>query len=155
MTTRADLDTIDWKILSELQAHGRMTIVELSRRIGITASHCLRRIKHLENTGVIRGYRALLNGPVGMDMVAFCMVGLQHHSEAGLRAVADQTREWEIVRDAWMLDEVSNFPLHCLPQTLAPLQNFVLKELASTPNVNTVRTSLTIRQVKEEGPESI
>jgi DNA-binding Lrp family transcriptional regulator len=152
MTIRADLDAIDWKILSELQADGRMTNVELSRRVGISAPPCLRRVKRLEDTGVIRGYRALLNGPaLGMDVVAFCMVGLQHQSEAELRAFADKTREWEIVRDAWMLNGESDFLLHCVAKDLATFQNFVITELTSTPNVDTVRTSLTIRQVKEEG----
>lgn len=156
MPIKADLDAIDWKILSELQADGRMTNVELSRRVGISAPPCLRRVKRLEEAGVIRGYRALLNGPsLGMDVVAFCLVGLQHQSEADLRAFAEMTREWVIVRDAWMVNGDSDFLLHCVATDLATFQNFVIEDLTSTPNVDTVRTSLTIRQVKEEGPVAI
>src|SRR5690606_15945981 len=86
MPLRADLDAIDWKILRELQNNGRITNVELSSRVGISAPPCLRRVKRLEESGVIKGYRALLNKPMlGLDVVAFCLVGLQHQSEAELR----------------------------------------------------------------------
>lgn len=156
MPIRAELDAIDWKILRELQEDGRMTNVELSRRVGISAPPCLRRVKRLEDAGVIRGYRALLNGPaLGMDVVAFCLVGLQHQSDAELKAFASRTREWPIVRDAWMVSGESDFMLHCVARDLATFQGFVIEELTSAPNVDTVRTALTIRQVKDEGPVAI
>ena len=99
MAIKADLDAIDWKILRELQDDGRITNVELSRRVGISAPPCLRRVKRLEETGIIRGYRAMLNSPaLGMDVVAFCLIGLNHQSEAELKAFADRTRDWPIVR---------------------------------------------------------
>ena len=60
MPIKADLDAIDWKILRELQQEGRMTNVELSSRVGISAPPCLRRVKRLEEAGIIRGYRAML-----------------------------------------------------------------------------------------------
>jgi DNA-binding Lrp family transcriptional regulator len=83
MPLKADLDAIDWKILRELQADGRMTNVELSNRVGISAPPCLRRVKRLEEAGIIRGYRALLNAPaLGLDVVAFCLVGLHHQADA-------------------------------------------------------------------------
>ncbi|MGD9714725.1 MAG: Lrp/AsnC family transcriptional regulator, partial [Thermomicrobiales bacterium] len=89
MPLTADLDEIDWKILRELQREGRISNVELSRRVGISAPPCLRRMKWLEETGIIRGYRALLNAPaLGLDVVAFCLVGLHHQSEAELKAFA-------------------------------------------------------------------
>ncbi|MEQ1950025.1 Lrp/AsnC family transcriptional regulator [Mesorhizobium sp. CN2-181] len=152
MPIRAELDAIDWKILRELQNDGRMTNVELSRRVGISAPPCLRRVKRLEDAGVIRGYRALLNGPaLGMDVVAFCLVGLKHQSDSDLKAFAEKTRAWPIVRDAWMVSGESDFMLHCVASDLAAFQTFVIEELTSSPNVDTVRTALTIRQVKDEG----
>lgn len=152
MTIKAELDAIDWKILQELQEEGRMTNVELSRRVGISAPPCLRRVKRLEDAGIIRGYRALLNAPaLGMDVVAFCLVGLHHHAEVELKAFADRTRHWPIVRQAWMVSGDSDFMLHCVASDLGSFQNFVIEELASAPNVDTVRTALTIRQVKDEG----
>ncbi len=152
MLQKADLDAIDWKILKELQEDGRMTNVELSRRVGISAPPCLRRVRRLEEAGIIRGYRALLNAPVlGMDVVAFCLIGLKHQSETELKAFADLTRGWPIVRAAWMVSGESDFLLHCVASDLATFQTFVIEALTSTPNVDTVRTALTIRKVKDEG----
>lgn len=156
MPFKADLDAIDWKILRELQGDGRMTNVELSRRVGISAPPCLRRVKRLEEAGIIRGYRALLDAPaLGMDVVAFCLVGLQHQSDAELKAFAEHTRGWPIVRGAWMVSGEFDFLLHCVASDLSKFQTFVIEVLTSTPNVDTVRTALTIRQVKDEGVVAI
>ncbi|KFB09541.1 Lrp/AsnC family transcriptional regulator [Nitratireductor basaltis] len=152
MPVRAELDAIDWKILRELQKDGRITNVELSRRVGISAPPCLRRVKRLEESGIIRGYRALLNSPaLGFDVVAFCLIGLHHQSETELKAFADRSRHWPIVRRAWMVSGDSDFMLHCVAPDLSTFQTFVIEELTSAPNVDTVRTALTIRQVKDEG----
>ncbi len=152
MPLKADLDATDWKILRELQNEGRMTNVELSRRVGISAPPCLRRVKRLEETGIIRGYRALLNAPaLGYDLVAFCLVGLHHQSDAELKSFSELTRAWPLVRRAWMVSGESDFLLHCVATDLTTFQTFVIEELTSAPNVDTVRTALTIRQVKDEG----
>lgn len=153
---RAELDAIDWKILRELQNEGRMTNVELSQRVGISAPPCLRRVKRLEENGIIRGYRALLNTrQLGFDVVAFCLVGLQHQSDAELKTFAERTRNWPIVRRAWMVSGESDFMLHCVANDLGSFQTFVIEELTSAPNVDTVRTALTIKQVKDEGLAAI
>ncbi|RFC67539.1 MULTISPECIES: Lrp/AsnC family transcriptional regulator [Mesorhizobium] len=152
MPLTAELDATDWKILRELQDDGRMTNVELSRRVGISAPPCLRRVKRLEDTGVIQGYRALLNAQMlGADVVAFCLVGLLNQSETALKSFAELTRSWPIVRDAWMVSGDSDFMLHCVATDLTTFQTFVIEKLTSAPNVDTVRTALTIRQVKNEG----
>ncbi len=152
MPLKADLDAIDWKILRELQDNGRITNIELSRRVGISAPPCLRRVKRLEESGIIRGYRALLNArDLGFNVVAFCLIGLHHQAEAELKAFAKRTQDWPIVRRAWMVSGESDFMLHCVASDLASFQTFVIEELTSTPNVDTVRTALTIRQVKDEG----
>lgn len=152
MPLKADLDAIDWKILRELQDEGRITNVELSRRVGISAPPCLRRVKRLEEAGIIRGYRAILNSrDLGFDVVAFCLVGLHHQAETELKAFAERTRAWPIVRRAWMVSGESDFLLHCVAGDLTAFQTFVIEDLTSAPNVDTVRTALTIRQVKEEG----
>lgn len=153
---RAELDAIDWKILRELQDDGRMTNVELSRRVGISAPPCLRRVKRLEDQGLIRGYRAMLDGAaLGMDVVGFCQIGLHRQSDGDLKAFAERTRTWPIVRAAWMVSGDSDFMLHCVAPDLSTFQSFVIEELTSSPNVDTVRTALTIRQVKDEGMVAI
>jgi DNA-binding Lrp family transcriptional regulator len=152
MTTKAELDTIDFKILRELQRDGRITNVELSERVGISAPPCLRRVRKLEQAGFIRGYRAMLNAPsLGFDIVAFCMIGLKHQSDANLKAFAAKTNEWPIVRETWMVSGESDFLLHCVARDLTHFQDFVIEQLTAADNVDTVRTMLTIRQVKDEG----
>jgi DNA-binding Lrp family transcriptional regulator len=149
---RAELDAIDIKILRELQRDGRMTNVELADRVGISAPPCLRRVRKLEESGIIEGYHAMLNCPkLGFDLVAFCMVGLKHQSEANLKAFAAATGEWPLVRQAWMVSGDSDFLLHCVAENLTRFQDFVIEVLTANENVDTVRTMLTIRQVKKMG----
>lgn len=152
MPIKADLDEIDWKILKELQDNGRITNVELARRAGISAPPCLRRVRRLEEMGIIRGYRALLNGAaLGQDLTAFCMVGLQRQTDGDIKAFAEKTKGWPLVRRAWMMSGESDFLLYCVASDLNTFQTFVLEQLTTAPNVDTVRTALTIRQVKDEG----
>ena len=153
---RADLDQIDIKILRELQADGRITNVELAARVGISAPPCLRRVRRLEEAGIIEGYRALLNGPMlGLDLVAFCMIGLKHQSEANLKSFALATTSWPLVRQAWMVSGDSDFLLHCVAENLTLFQDFVIEILTANEQVDTVRTMLTIRQVKKVGSVEI
>ncbi|XUY25976.1 Lrp/AsnC family transcriptional regulator [Agrobacterium sp. rho-8.1] len=147
-----ELDAIDLKILRELQLDGRMTNVDLADRVGISAPPCLRRVRKLEDAGIIEGYHAMLNAPkLGFDLVAFCMVGLKRQSEANLKAFAAVTERWSLVRQAWMVSGDSDFLLHCVAENLTQFQDFVIEVLTADEHVDTVRTMLTIRQVKRAG----
>lgn len=149
---RAELDAIDLKILKELQRDGRMTNVELSERVGISAPPCLRRVRKLEEAGIIEGYHAALSArKLGYDLVAFCMIGLKHQSESELKAFAAASESWPMVRQAWMVSGDSDFLLHCVAENLTQFQDFVIEVLTAHDNVDTVRTMLTIRQVKRLG----
>lgn len=151
MPIKVDLDDIDWKILRELQNDGRMTNVELAERVGISAPPCLRRVRKLEESGIIQGYQAIINGEaVGQDLVAFCSIGLKHQSDKELKAFAEKTNSWSLVRRAWMVSGESDFLLYCVAPNLNAFQTFVIEELTSTPNVESVRTALTIKPVKDE-----
>ncbi len=144
------LDAIDWKILKELQEDGRITNVELAHRIGISAPPCLRRVRSLEKDGVIRGYRALIDEKtLGFDVTAFAMVGLSSQAEADLIAFEDQCREWETVRECWMLSGEVDFILRCVVTDLQTFQEFIISDLTAAPNVDSVRTALTIRKSKD------
>lgn len=146
------LDVIDWKILAELQADGRITNVELARRVGISAPPCLRRVRALESAGVIRGYRTLLDEKsLGFDVTAFAMVGLSSQSEADLLVFEEQVRAWDIVRDCWMLSGDIDFILRCVAPDLQAFQRFIIEELTTARNVDNIRTALTIRLSKNEG----
>ena len=144
------LDAVDWKILKELQEDGRMTNVELARRVGITAPPCLRRVRALEEAGVIRAYRAVLDEHrLGYDISAFAMVSLHSQSDADLRAFEARMAEWEIVRHAWLMSGDIDFILECVAPTLSAFHVFVLDHLVAVENVDTVRTALTIREAKQ------
>lgn len=149
---RADLDAIDIKILKELQQDGRITNVELAERVGISAPPCLRRVRKLEEAGIIEGYHALLNGQkLGFDLTAFCMVGLRRQSDADLKGFASRVQQWPLVREAWMVNGDSDFLLRCTAENLTKFQDFVIEVLTADEHVDTVRTMLTIRQVKQLG----
>ncbi len=128
-----------------------MTNVELARRVGISAPPCLRRVRALEEAGLIRGYRTLLDErQLGYDVTAFAMVGLNSQTEADLNAFEEKVRSWDIVRESYMLSGEVDFLLKCVAPDLNTLQTFIIRELTATPNVDSVRTALTIRRTKDE-----
>jgi DNA-binding Lrp family transcriptional regulator len=145
------LDAIDWHILKELQADGRITNVELARRVGISAPPCLRRVRALEEAGLIVGYRTLLDEKqLGYEVTAFAMVGLHSQTEGDLNAFEEKVKGWPEVRESYMLSGEVDFLLKCVVPDLQAFQNFIIRELTATPNVDSVRTALTIRQTKND-----
>ena len=145
----ARLDTIDWNILKELQDDGRITNVELARRVGISAPPCLRRVRALEEAGFIRGYRALLDEKLlGYEVTVFAMVHLSSQAEADLLAFEQFVRNAPLVRECWMLSGEIDFVLKCVAPDLKTFQAFVA-ELTAAPHVRNVKTSLTLRNSKD------
>lgn len=145
----ASLDKTDWLILKELQEHGRITNVELASRVGITSPPCLRRVRALEEAGIIDRYCALINEKKsGFDVTAFAMVGLHRQSEADLVAFEERVRGWPIVRECFMLSGEIDFILKCVATDLGAFQSFIIDELTAAPNVDSVKTSLSIRRSK-------
>ena len=122
-TMPAKLDATDWRILAELQKDGRITNVELASRVGLSAPPCLRRVRELERTGVIAGYHAIFNLPrLGFHLTAFAFVRLESQAEGDLLAFEARARQWEIVREAYMLSGDTDFLLKCVaPDLTRPL----------------------------------
>ena len=148
-TVPASLDAIDRKILKELQDDGRMTNVELARRVGISAPPCLRRVRALEEAGFIKGYRALLDEKaLGYEVTVFAMVHLTSQAEPELRAFEDFVRRQPLVRECWMLSGEIDFVLKCAAPDLKTFQDFV-RELTGAPHVRNVKTSLVLRNSKD------
>jgi DNA-binding Lrp family transcriptional regulator len=147
----AKLDPIDRKILAELQADGRMTNVELARRVGISAPPCLRRVRTLEEQGYIRGYHADIDPrALGFEVQVFAMVGLQSQAEADLVAFENRCRAWPLVRECHMLNGEVDFILKCVSPDLSTFQSFLTEQLTAAPNVVSVKTSLVIRGAKDQ-----
>jgi len=145
------LDATDWRILAELQRDGRITNVELAARVGLSAPPCLRRVRELERAGIIAGYHAAFNLPrLGFHLTAFAFVRLESQSESDLSAFEALTREWDIVREAYMLSGEIDFILKCVAADVVTFQNFIIRELTAAPNVSSVKTSFTIKIAKNE-----
>jgi len=145
------LDEIDRMILSELQADGRMTNVELARRVGISAPPCLRRVRTLEEAGYIRGYHADIDPrELGFEVQVFAMVRLISQAEVDLTAFEAKCIAWPLVRECHMLNGEVDFVLKCVAPDLRTFQNFLTEHLTAAPNVANVKTSLVIRGAKDE-----
>lgn len=146
---RVTLDRIDRQILSLLQAEGRMTNVDLAERVGLTAPPCLRRVRALEEAGVIRGYRAQLD-PVrlGYPVTVFAMVSLRSQAEHDLAAFERHVAAIDEVRECHMLNGEIDFILKIVAADLHAFQTLLTTQLTAAPNVASVRTSLTIRTAK-------
>jgi len=145
------LDPIDRKILAELQSDGRMTNVELARRVGISAPPCLRRVRTLEENGYIRGYHAKVDArQLGFEVQVFVMVGLVSQAEADLAAFEARCRAWPLVRECHMLNGEVDFILKCVAPDLSTFQTFLTEELTAAEKVASVKTSLVIRGAKDE-----
>ncbi len=145
------LDQIDRKILAELQADGRMTNVELAKRVGISAPPCLRRVRTLEEAGYIKGYHADVDArELGFEVQVFAMVGLASQAESDLTAFEDRCRAWPLVRECHMLNGEVDFILKCVAPDLSSFQRFLTGDLLTTHNVASVKTSLVIRVAKDD-----
>ena len=143
------LDDIDLRIIDELQRNGRMTNVDLARRVGISAPPCLRRVRALEQAGFIAGYHANVHPALlGFGVTVFAMVGLHSQAEADLQAFEARVESWPEVRECHMLNGEIDFILKCIAPDLESFQEFLTKKLTPAPNVANVRTSLTIRRSK-------
>lgn len=148
---KSKLDQIDRMILAELQADGRMTNVELARRVEISAPPCLRRVRSLEEAGYIRGYHADVDArALGFEVQVFAMVGLASQAEADLSAFEARCRDWPLVRECHMLNGEVDFILKCVAPDLSSFQRFLTDALTSAENVASVKTSLVIRDAKDE-----
>ncbi len=148
---RIKLDSIDRKILAELQADGRMTNVELARRVQISPPPCLRRVRALEEAGFIKGYYAKLDPKtLGFEVSVVVMVGLTSQADADLRAFEEQCLKWPIVRECSMLNGQDDFILKCVAPDLSAFQTFLTEDLTAAKNVAHVKTSLIVRTTKDE-----
>jgi DNA-binding Lrp family transcriptional regulator len=145
-----DLDSLDRQILSELQDDGRMTNVELARRVGLSAPPCLRRVRRLEEQGIIRGYHADLDPQVlGWEITFFALVGLETQKEAVLTAFEAMVSEWPEVRECHMIRGGGDFLLRLVARDTAH-ENALTARLTAASHVLRVQTLQTIRTAKEK-----
>ena len=139
------LDDIDRRILMELQADGRMTNVELASRAGISAPPCLRRVRRLEEAGIIRGYHADTDPQrLGFAITFFVIVGLDSQREAALAGFEALVGEWPEVRECHMIRGGGDFLLKLVARDTAH-ENQLTQRLTGANHVSRVQTLQTIR----------
>jgi DNA-binding Lrp family transcriptional regulator len=146
---RVKLDRIDRLILRNLQEDGRMTNVELARRASISAPPCLRRVRTLEDAGVITGYHADIDpGHLGYGVMIFAQVGLSSQAEHDLKAFEALVASWPEVRECYMLAGEVDFLLKIVAEDWEAYNRFLTTHLTTAPKVAHVKSALAIRRSK-------
>jgi DNA-binding Lrp family transcriptional regulator len=147
----SSLDHIDRQLLTRLQDEGRITNVELASRVGLTAPPCLRRVRALEEAGIIRGYHADIDPQkLGFAITVFAMVSLKSQAESDLKAFEEHVSTLPQVRECHMLNGEIDFILKIVARDLQEFQAFLTSKLTPAANVASVKTSLTIRTSKQQ-----
>ncbi len=143
-----DLDVLDLRILEELQADGRMTNQELSERVGLSPSPCLRRLRRLETDGVIQRYVALADpDAVGLSVTAFVRVRLERQDDRHLAAFEAAITEYPQVMECYLMTGEADYQLRVLVRSLSDFEDFLRYRLTPLPGVAQVTTSFALRPV--------
>jgi Lrp/AsnC family transcriptional regulator, leucine-responsive regulatory protein len=151
METDDRLDAIDRRILQALQAQGRSTFDELAAGVGLSASATLRRVKRLEDSGVIAGYVALVAPErVGLGLTAYINVRLAKHSEqrSPIDAFAAAVQAWPEVVECAALTGEMDYLLRVLVRDMAHYSSFLMDSLLKHPSVQDCKTSFMLRRLK-------
>lgn len=146
---RSKLDKIDKNILKNLQDDGRMTNVELAKTVGISAPPCLRRVRALEEAGLINSYHAFIDpAAFGYTVTVFALVKLTSHAKTDLEAFSAQVETMPMVRECHMLAGEIDFMLKVVAKDWDDYQAFLTDQLTAIDNVVSVNSSLTIGTTK-------
>ena len=143
------LDRTDARILAELQKDGRTSVVDLSERVGLTGTPCARRVKQLEQSGVIQGYAAILD-PVrlGLKVQAFVQVKLERHTDENVDQFRRRLATLEQVVSCFATTGEYDFLLQVVAPDLEALSTLVLKKLLNIPAVRDVHSSIVLETIK-------
>jgi Lrp/AsnC family leucine-responsive transcriptional regulator len=147
------LDRDDRRLLEVLQREGRLSNVALAERVHLSPSPCLRRMKALEEDGVIEGYRAVLDREaVGLGLTVFVEVKVEGHSEAVAGAVQEAVTAMPEVVSCHIVSGAADFLLEVVVPDLRAYERLLLGSLLNLPSVSDVRSNFAIRTVKAPGP---
>ena len=143
------IDTIDRKILTELQRDGRMTIQDLAGRIGLSASPCLRRVRMLEEAGILKGYVALVDqAKVGLAISVFASVKLERQREEELDRFAEAVARWPEVVECYLMTGRHDYLVRVVVPDLSAYERFLKDKLTRLDNVASIESSFALGQVK-------
>ena len=146
------LDKFDIAILRELQADGRLTNAELAQRVGLSAAPCWRRVRALEESGYIRGYRAEIDRhKVGLGVLAFVRLHAERNNGDNIRALEEAVRALPEVVACHYISGTGTFELQVVAQDLDSFSRFAQQRLVNLPNVKDLQTSFSLGEVKAGG----
>lgn len=149
MTESANLDDIDRAILRELQGNGRVSVQELSQRVGLSSSPCARRIRMLEEAGIIAGYHALIDeAKAGFAFSVFVSVKLDRQVDDTLKEFETAIRAYPEVVDCWLMTGNRDYLLRVAVRDIAEFEHFLTGKLTKVPAVASIESSIPLRRVK-------
>lgn len=147
------LDAIDRRILSALQQDARLTNVQLANEVGLSPSPCLRRVRLLEEAGVIRGYHAALDRTgLGLGLTVFVGVKIERHHDKEAAAFREAVQALPEVVTCHLVSGEADYLLQVVVADLAGYESFLLGTLLKLPGVSDVRSNFAIQTVKAQGP---
>lgn len=148
---QSELDRTDRRILRELQADGRLPIVELAERVSLSPTACQRRVRKLEETGVIERYAAVLSpAALGQQVEAFVRVSIERQSRDVTQAFEEAIRRRPEIRASYVMTGDLDFLLHVLVPDLQAFAEFSMRVLIGLPGVKDVRSSLVLEAIKKD-----
>jgi len=144
-----DLDRTDKRILGELQANGRISNQELADRVGLSPSPCLRRVKQLEEEGVIEGYVGLVNASkLGLKMMALIQIRMDRHTPERFDAFEKNLRDYPQVLECILITgQSADYQVKVIVEDMEEYQDFLLNKITPLPGVSDVHSSFILRQV--------
>jgi Lrp/AsnC family leucine-responsive transcriptional regulator len=146
----SELDVTDKKILAELQANGRISNTDLARKVGLSESPCLRRVRKLEEDGVIAGYSALLDHrKLGLDMVAYVQVNLDQRSEADTNAFMNAVKKAPWIVECVAISGTHDYLLKVAATNIDHYGELTMKKLLRFPGVTDVTSNLVLASIKD------
>tara|TARA_R110000751_G_scaffold182787_6_gene289613 strand:- start:2014 stop:2514 length:501 start_codon:yes stop_codon:yes gene_type:complete len=147
------LDAIDRRILAALQKDARLTNVQLAEEVGLSPSPCLRRVRLLEERGLIRGYHAQLDrGGVGLGLTVFVGVKVERHRDDTAEAFRTAVLEMPEVVSCHLVSGEADFLLQVVLPDLSRYERLLLDKLLKLPGVSDIRSNFAIQTVKEQAP---
>jgi Lrp/AsnC family leucine-responsive transcriptional regulator len=143
------LDTIDLRILDHLQTDGALSNVELARRVHLSPSPCLARVKALEASGVIQRYVALANASaLGLGLNVFINISLKTQSKEALADFERRIAEHDEVMECYLMTGDSDYLIRVAVSDIGALEKFILEQLTPIPGVEKIRSSFALKQVR-------
>jgi DNA-binding Lrp family transcriptional regulator len=152
MSFMETMDKFDWAILNELQKDGRLTNAELAQRVGLSAAPCWRRVRALEESGVIKGYRAEIDRhKVGLDVFAFVRLDAERNRGDVTRQLEEAILKIPEVISCHYISGTGTFELQVVSKDLNTFSQFARDVLINLPNVKDLHTSFSLGEVKAVG----